>query len=217
MFQNKAIRAALGAASLVAATTFDHPAEAKTKAKPISIVAFGDSLTAGYRLDRSEAFPARLQQALKKRGYDVTVLSAGISGDTSDGGLARVARDVPKSADLVILELGANDILRGVPPTVTERNLDAILDRLKSNGSDVVLAGMIAPPGMGNAFSRSFNTIFERLAAKHGATLYPFFLKGVAMRSGYNLGDGIHPNAAGVDRIVEGILPVVTARLDALS
>ncbi len=149
MFQNKAIRAALGAASLVAATALDQPADAKTKARPISIVAFGDSLTAGYRLDRSEAFPARLQQALKKLGYDVAVLNAGISGDTSGGGLARVARDVPKSADLVILELGANDILRGIPPTTTERNLDSILERLQSNGSDVVLAGMIAPPGMG--------------------------------------------------------------------
>lgn len=213
MTRMKAIRGAFGAASLVAASSFALPVEAR----PISIVAFGDSLTAGYRLDRNEAFPARLQQALKNRGYDVTVLNAGISGDTSGGGLARVSRDVPKSTDLVILELGANDILRGVPPVTTERNLDAILDRLKRNGSDVVLAGMIAPPGLGNAFSRSFNPIFERLAAKHGAALYPFFLKGVAMRSGYNLGDGIHPNAAGVDRIVDGILPVVTARLDAMS
>jgi acyl-CoA thioesterase-1 len=155
---------------------------APTTTDPIRIVAFGDSLTAGFGLKTGEAFPARLQVALRNAGYNVTVINAGISGDTSSGGLARVVRSVPVGTDLVIVELGANDILRGVPPRTTERNLHDVLAHIRAAGSEVILAGMIAPAGMGNEFSRSFDPIYQRLASRHSATLYPFFLTGVAGR-----------------------------------
>jgi acyl-CoA thioesterase-1 len=207
-------KAAVAAVSLLGSNMASLDAStARTKSQPVSIVAFGDSLTAGYGLRSSEAFPARLQAALRSKGYDVTVTNAGISGDTSSGGLARVGRSIPAGTDLVIVELGANDILRGVPPSVTERNLDGILRQVRAGGSDVILAGMIAPFGFGNEFSRSFDPIYQRLAARHSATLYPFFLKGVAARKSLNLPDGLHPNAAGVDTIVENVLPTVMRKL----
>ncbi|RZI60274.1 MAG: arylesterase [Zymomonas sp.] len=191
-------------------------ADARSASRPIRIVAFGDSLTAGYGLRPAQAFPARLQAALRAKGYDVTVANAGVSGNTTSAGLARVQRAVPGGTDLTIVELGANDILRGVPPGTSERNLDAILDHVGKKSPHIVLAGMIAPPGFDNADSRSFDSVFTRLADRHRATLYPFFLKGVAGRRGLNLPDGIHPNAAGVEEIVVGILPTIMRELEAM-
>lgn len=179
------------------------------QAKPVSIVALGDSLTAGYGLGPGDAFPVRLQAALKAKGLDVTVENAGVSGDTSSGGLERLDWAVGDGVDAVILELGANDALRGIDPAVTRRNLDAIITRLKERGIAVLLTGMLAPPNMGSAFAAAFNPIFPDLAAKHGVLFDPFFLDGVAADSALNLSDGMHPNAKGVDAIVRRILPKV--------
>ncbi|WP_244486596.1 arylesterase [Aureimonas sp. Leaf324] len=186
---------------------------AQSGATPIRVVAFGDSLVAGYGLKPGEAFPAQLQAALRARGYDVTVANAGVSGDTSGKGLARVERAVPPGTDLTIVEFGANDIFRGVPPRTTERNLDAILSHVGKVSKATVLAGMVAPPNLGNDAARAFAPIYRRLADRRSAALYPFFLKGVAGQTSLNLGDGIHPNAAGVKRIVDGIMPTVVSEL----
>lgn len=183
----------------------------------MQIVAFGDSLVAGYGVGPGESFPEQLEAALEARGYSVSVANAGVSGDTTSGGLARLDWSVPPETDLVIVELGANDALRGVKPEVTERNLDAILARLSErDGTRTLLAGMVAPPNMGGDYSRAFNPVYERLAQKYDVAFYPFFLEGVAAVPELNQGDYMHPNAAGVARIVENILPTVIAELDAL-
>lgn len=179
------------------------------QARPVAIVALGDSLTAGYQLPPGDAFPVKLQAALKARGLDVTVENAGVSGDTSTGGLERLDWAVGDGVDAVILELGANDALRGIHPAVTRRNLDEILTRLKARGIAVLLTGMLAPPNMGPQFAAAFNPIFPDLAAKHGVLFDPFFLEGVAAVRDLNLADGMHPNARGVDAIVARILPKV--------
>lgn len=179
------------------------------QARPVAIVALGDSLTAGYQLPPGDAFPVKLQAALKARGLDVTVENAGVSGDTSTGGLERLDWAVGDGVDAVILELGANDALRGIDPAVTRRNLDEILARLKARGIAVLLTGMLAPPNMGPQFAAAFNPIFPELAAKHGVLFDPFFLEGVAAVRDLNLADGMHPNARGVDAIVARILPKV--------
>jgi acyl-CoA thioesterase-1 len=179
------------------------------QARPVAIVALGDSLTAGYQLPPGDAFPVKLQAALKARGLDVTVENAGVSGDTSAGGLERLDWAVGDGVDAVILELGANDALRGIDPAVTRRNLDEILARLKARGIAVLLTGMLAPPNMGPQFAAAFNPIFPELAAKHGVLFDPFFLEGVAAVRDLNLADGMHPNARGVDAIVARILPKV--------
>ncbi len=176
-------------------------------ASPIRIVAFGDSLTAGYRLAPSEAFPVRLETALRARNVDVKVENAGVSGDTTASGLARLDWAVPPATDIVILELGANDALRGVDPKVTRNNLEIIIAQLKAKGAKVLLAGMLAPKNWGDDYARSFDAIFPELAQAHGLALYPFFLDGIALRADLNLDDGLHPNAKGVDAIVERILP----------
>jgi acyl-CoA thioesterase-1 len=176
---------------------------------PVRIVAFGDSLTAGFRLAPGEAFPVKLQQALRARGYTVEVANAGVSGDTTAGGLARLDWAVPDGSQVVILELGANDALRGLDPATTRRNLDAIITRLKAKGAAVLLAGMRAPRNWGEDYSKRFDAIYPDLAKAHGLALYPFFLDGVALRPELNLDDGMHPNARGVDVIVQGILPHV--------
>ncbi|MGX1097023.1 arylesterase [Amorphus sp. MBR-141] len=176
---------------------------------PITIVAFGDSLTAGYQLGPDEGFAERLQAKLAKRGQDVTIVNAGVSGDTTSGGLARLDWSVPPDADGVILELGGNDALRGIDPATTEANLDRMLTQLSERAIPVLLAGMRAPPNMGADYEAQFNPIFQRLARQHDAIYYPFFLDGVAGEPAYGLGDGIHPNAAGVDVIVDKILPSV--------
>lgn len=179
------------------------------QARPVSIVALGDSLTAGYGLGPAEAFPVRLQAALRAKGHAVTVENAGVSGDTSSGGLERLDWAVGDGVDAVIVELGANDALRGIDPAVTRRNIDAIVTRLKARGITVLLSGMVAPPNMGSTFGAAFNPIFPDLAAKHGVLFDPFFLDGVAGEASLNLADGMHPNARGVDIIVRRILPKV--------
>lgn len=185
--------------------------------KPITIVAFGDSLTAGYQLGPDEGFAERLQAKLAERGQDVRIVNAGVSGDTTSGGLARLDWSVPPEADGVILELGGNDALRGIDPGTTEANLDKMLTQLSERAVPVLLAGMLAPPNMGPDYEAAFNPIFKRLASRHDAIYYPFFLDGVAGNPEYGLGDGIHPNAKGVDVIVDKILPSVEkliARID---
>jgi acyl-CoA thioesterase-1 len=177
--------------------------------RPVKIVAFGDSLTAGYGLPQQSAFPTRLAKALTAKGANVTVANAGVSGDTSSGGLGRLDWSIPDGTDAVILELGANDALRGVDPAVTRKALEQILARLKDRNITVLLCGMLAPPNMGKDYVRSFDGIFPALAANHSVVFYPFFLDGVAADSKLNQGDGLHPNAAGVDIIVARILPKV--------
>lgn len=180
-----------------------------TVAEPLRIVALGDSLMAGYGLAEKEGFPAKLQAALRAKGHDVEVINAGVSGDTASGGLARLDWSVPKDAAAVILELGANDALRAVNPAETRKALDEALRRLRERKLEVLLAGMLAPPNMGAEYSTAFDRIYPELALKHGVMLYPFFLDGVAAVEKLNQRDGIHPTAAGIDVIVERILPSV--------
>ena len=180
-------------------------------AEPVRILALGDSLTAGYGLARPASFPARLEAALGAGGSVVEVINAGVSGDTTAGGLARLEWALADKPDAVILELGANDGLRGLEPASTFANLDAMLRRLRAAGVAVLLAGMKAPPNLGAEYGAEFDAIFPRLAKKHGVALYPFFLAGVAARPELNQVDGIHPNAEGVAVIIERILPDVKA------
>ncbi|WP_050783497.1 arylesterase [Methylobacterium nodulans] len=178
-------------------------------AAPLRLVALGDSLTAGHGLPAEAAFPAVLERALKEKGLDVTVANAGVSGDTATGGLDRVDWSVPDGTDGVILELGANDMLRGTDPAVTEKALDAIIARLKERGIPVMLAGMKAARNLGPDYVARFDALYPRLAERHGLMLYPFFLDGVATDRSLTLPDGLHPTAKGVERIVAGILPSV--------
>lgn len=183
-------------------------------ADPLKIVALGDSLTAGYGLPPGEAFPDRLEAALKADGHEVEIVNAGVSGDTASGGLARLDWSLPGDAGAVILELGANDALRGVPPAATEKALGAILGKLKARGVPVLLAGMLAPPNMGAEYGARFDAIFPRLAEEYGALYYPFFLDGVAADTALNLADGLHPNKKGIAVIVGRILPYVEKLID---
>lgn len=180
---------------------------AASDSRPIRIVAFGDSLTAGYLLPESASFPNQLEAALKARGHDVVVENAGVSGDTTAAGLARFDWSVPEGTDAVILELGANDALRGLDPKLARTNLDAIVTKLKARGIPVLLAGMLAPKSLGSDYAAAFDPIFGDLAKTHDLILYPFFLEGVATDPALNLDDGLHPNKMGVARIVEGIMP----------
>jgi acyl-CoA thioesterase-1 len=207
----KGLFAAAGA--LIAAAIL---AAAAVAAEPLRIVALGDSLTAGFELPPDAAFPFQLQRALEAKGIAVVVENAGVSGDTSSAGLDRLDWAVPDGTDGVILELGANDALRGLPPEITERNLDEIVTRLKARGVSVFIAGMRAPPNMGADYVAAFDGIFPRLAQKHGAPLYPFFLEGVAGERSLNLPDGIHPTREGVAVIVERIAPAIAAWLEQL-
>jgi acyl-CoA thioesterase-1 len=178
-------------------------------AEPVRIVAFGDSLTAGYGLNTSQAFPARLEAALKAKGHDVRIANAGVSGDTSTAGLARLDWSVPDGTQAVILELGANDMLRGVPPAVTRKSMEQIVQRLRARKIEVLVAGMRAPKNMGGEYTAAYDGIFPEIAKANGLILYPFFLDGVAANEKLNLRDGLHPTAEGVDVIVQGILPSV--------
>ncbi|RJF75729.1 arylesterase [Rhodopseudomonas palustris] len=180
---------------------------------PLKVVALGDSLTAGYGLPADAAFPVKLQKALAAKGIATTMINAGVSGDTTSGGLERLDWSVPPDADAVILELGANDALRGTDPKVPRQALEEILKRLKARNIPVLLAGMLAPPNYGPDYAREFNAIYPDLAKQYGVPLYPFFLDGVAAVSTLNQPDGLHPTAAGVDRVVENILPSVEAFL----
>jgi acyl-CoA thioesterase-1 len=181
--------------------------------RPLKLVAFGDSLTAGYGVTADQAFPTKLEKALRDKGYAVDVINAGVSGDTTSGGLDRLDWSIPEGTDAAIVELGANDALRGVDPAVTRKALDQILGRLKAKGIKVLLAGMRAPPNMGADYAGRFDAIFPDLAKAHGVALYPFFLEGVAGERGLNQPDGLHPLPAGVDVIVRGILPDVETLL----
>ena len=183
---------------------------------PIKILAFGDSLIAGMGLNSRNSFPEQLAYALKKDGYEVVVINAGVSGDTTAGGVARVDWVMRVKPDLVILELGANDGLRGFKPAVTKKNLEIIIRRIHAKGAQVLLAGMRAPPNMGKDYGETFNEIFSNLADIYQLDFYPFFLDGVASIPALNQIDGIHPNNLGVRVIVDKILPTVKHSLEKL-
>jgi len=191
-------------ACIVMDTTHARAAE-----HPVNIVALGDSLTAGYGLAANDAFPAQLQRALIAKGLAVNMVNAGVSGDTAAGGLARLDWSVPDGTDAVILELGANDALRGFDPAITRKALDTMLRRFQARKISVLLCGMVAPPNLGVEYGRAFNSIYPDLATQTGAILYPFFLTGVAANPKLNQSDGLHPTAAGVAVIVERIMPDV--------
>lgn len=178
------------------------------------LVVIGDSLASGLGLAPGEAFPEKLAAALAERGRRVTVINAGVGGDTTAGGLERLDWVVPEGTTAAIVELGANDALRGLDPAATRDNLDRIIARLKQRGIAVLLAGMLAPPNLGQAYGEAFAAIYPDLAKKHSVPLYPFFLEGVAAVPALNQADGIHPTAAGVDVIVAAILPMVEKLLD---
>jgi acyl-CoA thioesterase-1 len=190
---------------------------AQVPAKPIKIVVLGDSLSAGLGLPASAAFPARLQKSLETNGIAVDMINAGVSGDTSSGGRDRLDWSVPEGTEAVIVELGANDALRGIDPAVTRSALTDILTRLKARHIAVLMCGMLAPPNYGSDYSARFNAIYPDLAKSFGVPLYPFFLDGVATDTKLNQADGMHPTAEGVDIIVRNILPTVKAFLGALS
>ena len=197
-----------------------HPARARARQAPVRILAFGDSLTAGYGLDDlKDAFPAQLEKALRAKGHNVTVIPAGVSGDTSADGLTRLDWSLASHPDGVILELGANDALRGIDPKLTADNLRAIVAHIKEAHIPVLLAGMMAPPNLGRDYGNQFNPIFPAIAKDTGVLFYPFFLDGVAAMPDLNQADHMHPTAQGVKIIVGRILPMaeklVTAAEDA--
>lgn len=195
-------------AALLVASGLAHAA-----GQPVRILALGDSLTQGYGLPPGDDFPNVLQQALRGRGLDVTVINAGVSGDTSAGGRARLdwsLEDAKQAPDAAIVELGANDGLRGLPVDEMAENLDAIVSRLRARGIPVLLAGMKAPRNFGEVYSKKFDAVFPELAKKYRVLLYPFFLDGVALHADLLQADGLHPNPKGVGVIVKNITPVVT-------
>lgn len=192
-------------------------ANAKAQAQPVNLVGFGDSLMAGYELPADQAFPVRLETLLKDKGHDVVITNAGVSGDTTADGLARVDWSIPDGTQGVILELGANDALRGLSPEESRSNLEAILKRLKERKIPVLLVGIVAPPNMGGDYEAKFNPIYKELAASHSVPLYPFFLDGVAMQPGLQLKDGMHPNGDGTTVMAERFLPVAEAFLKSLT
>jgi acyl-CoA thioesterase I len=206
----------LGMALMVAGAALAQ-APGVRPAKPIKMVVLGDSLSAGLGLSGSAAFPARLQKSLQSKGIAVDMINAGVSGDTSSGGRDRLDWSVPEGTEAVILELGANDALRGIDPQLTRSALSDILTRLKARGIAVLLCGMVAPPNYGSEYSARFNAIYPDLAKSFGVPLYPFFLEGVATDAKLNQADGLHPTAEGVDAIVRNILPAVEAFLGTIS
>ena len=191
--------------SVVALVVLLVPARAET----LTILAFGDSLTAGYGLPAEQAFPVKLEAALRAKGHDVTILNGGVSGDTAGDGLARLEWSLSEDVDAAIVAFGGNDVLRGLPPEQAEQALDKIMDILKARGLPTLVAGMLAPPNLGADYGAAFNGIYPRLAEKHGALLYPFFLDGVAAIARLNQADGLHPTGEGVDVIVARMLPTV--------
>jgi len=184
-----------------------NPASAAERT--IKVVALGDSLTAGFQLHGRAAFPVQLEQALKAKGLAVAVANAGVSGDTTTGGLARLDWSVPAGTDAVILELGANDMLRGVDPKIPRDALAEIIRRLKARNIEVLLCGMRAAPNLGPDYVRAFDAIYPELAAANDLVFYPFFLDGLVGDAKLHIGDGLHPSGDGVARIVSGILPKV--------
>ena len=206
----------LGMVLMAAGTAFAQTSAAR-ETKPIKMVVLGDSLSAGLGLSASSAFPARLQKSLEAKGIAVDMINAGVSGDTTSGGRDRLDWSVPEGTEAVILELGANDALRGIDPRVTRAALTDILTRLKARKIAVLLCGMVAPPNYGSDYSARFNAIYPELAKSFGVPLYPFFLEGVASDARLNQADGLHPTAEGVDMIVKNILPTVEAFLGTIS
>ncbi|WP_284777309.1 arylesterase [Agrobacterium sp. lyk4-40-TYG-31] len=184
---------------------------AQAQDKPVQLVGLGDSLMAGYQLPPTDSYTAQLETALKAKGVNVGITNAGVSGDTSAGGLARAEWSVPDGTDGVILELGANDALRGTSPDETEKNLEAIITGLQKRNIPILLIGIMAPPNMGGDFAERFNGIYPRLAQKHGLPLYPFFLDGVVLDQALQLEDRMHPNTKGIAVMVEKSLPTVEA------
>jgi acyl-CoA thioesterase I len=183
------------------------PAVSAADNRPVRIVVLGDSLSAGFGLGAQDALPAKLEKALNAKGLNVIIQNAGVSGDTAAGGLSRLDWSVGDGIDAVIVELGANDALRGADPKQTRATLDTILSKLKARKIPVLLAGMLAPRNLGPDYVTAFDAIYPELAARHDAILYPFILEGVAGNSALNQGDGLHPTAAGVDVMVQGLLP----------
>jgi acyl-CoA thioesterase-1 len=177
--------------------------------RPVKIVAFGDSLTAGLGLPAQDAFPAKLEQALKAKGLNVEIVNAGVSGDTASGGLSRLDWSVPQDADAVIVELGANDALRGIDPKITRDALEKIVKQLRDRKIEVLLCGMKAPRNLGPDYAAAFDPVYPGIAARENVLFYPFFLEGVATDPKFAQADGMHPNDKGVTRIVEAILPKV--------
>jgi acyl-CoA thioesterase I len=202
---------------LMTAATAVAGGPAVGSAKPIKMVVLGDSLSAGYGLAGTAAFPIRLQKALEAKGIKVDMINAGVSGDTSSGGRDRLDWSIPEGTEAVIVELGANDALRGTDPAVTRAALSDILTRLKTRGIAVLLCGMVAPPNYGSDYAARFNAIYPELSKSFGVPLYPFFLDGVAADAKLNQADGMHPTADGVDTIVKNILPTVEAFLGTIS
>lgn len=198
---------------IVMVALFAGSSSVKAREKAINLVGFGDSLMAGYQLAPSESYTAQLEAVLKAKGHNVVITNAGVSGDTTSAGLSRIDWSVPDGTNGVILELGANDALRGIAPEQSEKNLDAMLMRLKERGIPVLLAGILAPPNMGGDYAEKFNPIYKRLAEKYAVPLYPFFLDGVTTVPGMQIEDGMHPNAKGVAVMVERTLPMVEAFL----
>lgn len=202
----------------ICALLLSHSALAQTRAGPQLVLAYGDSLTAGYQLRPGEGFAPQLEKALRARGRDVVVVGAGVSGDTSTQGRARlnwVLAGLKQVPDVVVLELGANDMLRGQPPATTKANLDAMVKAFKAKGSRVLLAGMRATPNLGRAYVAEFEALYPAVAKANRVAFHPFFLDGVAARKPLLLADGMHPNARGVQVIVQRILPAVERELDA--
>ena len=193
---------------------FGSTALAENDRKPVTLVALGTSLTAGFGLPAEDGFTERLQQSLENAGHSVTIENAGVSGDTSAGGLARLDWALSDTTSAVIVELGSNDALRGLDPAQTEKNLRDILETLSARDLPVLLTGMRAPPNLGPEYAAEFEPVFQKLADEFGTLFYPFFLDGVAAQPDLNQADGIHPNAAGVDVIVAHILPVVVQLID---
>jgi acyl-CoA thioesterase-1 len=206
VLRNRVCNAVLAALLLVATYIHALPAAA---GEPVRIVVLGDSLVAGFNIQTNEAFPAQLERALKAKGHNVEVINAGVSGDTTAGGLDRLQWSVPDNTDAVILELGANDALRGLDPKQAKANLEAIIKAVRGAGAEVLLAGMAAPRNLGEPYVTAFDGIYPALARQYGLLLYPFFLDGIVMNPSYNLGDGLHPNPKGVAIIVERIMPTV--------
>ena len=191
------------------------PAWAADQSAPIRILAFGDSLTAGYGLDdMADSFPSQLERALRAKGHNVKMIQAGISGDTTTGGLNRIDWSMAEKPDAVMVGLGGNDALRAVDPAVTERSLRGIVERIRKDGTPVLVAGMLAPPNLGKDYGDRFNALFSQVAKQNGAVFYPFLLDGVASVPALNQADRIHPNPKGVAVMVEKITPYVVTLID---
>jgi len=177
------------------------------------LTVIGDSLVAGYGLAPGEGFPEQLQKALLDKGYKIELSNAGVSGDTSSAGLARLDWSLSDDTSAVVLEFGANDALRGISPDLTRKNIDAMIVNLKTRNIDIIVAGMLAPPNMGEKYGVEFNAIYPELAEKHGVALYPFFLDGVAGTPELNQSDGIHPTSEGIKVMVENFLPTAIEQM----